>query len=48
MTNVTIRVSFAWWFVPYLKALAFVCSMFDAEPREGHVEAVVARGVRFS
>lgn len=41
-----LRVCVAWWFMPYLHALAFFAALSDREPDLEKFRAVVARGVK--
>ncbi len=35
----------AWWLMPYLRALAFICAMTGMEPNMDKVKRLIDRGV---
>jgi hypothetical protein len=46
MPEVVICLRFAWWFVPYLKALALMCLLMGTEPDYEKVARMAQRALR--
>lgn len=42
--ELTVSVKLAWWVIPYLRVLVFLCEMFDAEPDYDKLGKVIRRG----
>lgn len=40
------RIRFRWWFWLYIHTLAFLCRVFDAEPRWDRVRRVIDRAIK--
>ncbi len=40
-----IRLRTRWWLMPYLRTLALLCWVFDAEPNWKHVEYWVVKSI---
>jgi hypothetical protein len=41
----TLNVHIAWWLMPYLRALAFICAMTGMEPNMGRVKRLIDKGI---
>lgn len=44
--QVTLNVSLAWWFKPYLHVLFFFCDIHNTEPTTEHLEWITAKAIR--
>ncbi|MCY1559659.1 hypothetical protein D9M68_967160 [compost metagenome] len=47
ITNLTMRISYAWWVMPYLRAVATFAWLTGMEPDCGKIAATVTRGAKF-
>lgn len=45
-TTITLQVSLAWWFTPYLQILFFFCDLHKAKPKTAHLEWITAKAIR--
>lgn len=44
--TITIRITVAWWFAPYVHALALVCAVMGTEPDWRKLERMCCRALR--
>jgi hypothetical protein len=41
-----VRVRIAWWLIPYVRTLGFLCGLFDSEPNWERLSYWIRRGIR--
>lgn len=41
----SLNVHIAWWLMPYLRTLAFICAMTGIEPNMARVKRLIERGI---